>query len=192
MVYLSKMVIFHGKLLNNQMVYSSSRDCWMIPIQRNATIHQHSTVRTNHMSFCHYTSASWSRTWLSSPPHKGLPQATTDPSLRIAAKAQSVAWICRTLLNWSWTLELSPPASGQPHVTTDPSASSAANAPSVAWSCWTLRSRSWTAELSPATWSVAPRNHWSIWQDRSECFFSSLNLLHILQLVVDFWTVSAL
>jgi hypothetical protein len=35
-----------------------------------------------------------------SPPRPGLLQVKTDPSLRIAAKANELAWTCWTLLSW--------------------------------------------------------------------------------------------
>ena len=34
--------------------------------------------------------------WLLSPPYCGLPQVTTAPDSRMAAKAESVAWMCWT------------------------------------------------------------------------------------------------
>ena len=59
------------------------------------------------------------------------PQVTTDPSARIAAKADSVAWACWTPFR-SWTWELSPPKTGAPQVTTDPSDRIAANVSKIA------------------------------------------------------------
>ena len=93
--------------------------------------------------------SSWSQTAELSPPYSAWPQVTTDPSSSIAAKAESVAWICWTPLSWSRTAELSPPYSAWPQVYTDPSSSIAAKAESVAWICWTPLSWSRTAELSP-------------------------------------------
>ena len=55
------------------------------------------------------TFLSWSWTAEQSPPQSALPQATSEPSDRIAANALSVAWICCTFLGWSWTAEQSPP-----------------------------------------------------------------------------------
>ena len=56
-----------------------------------------------------YKFANWSWTEEQQPPESGEPQVTTDPSSRIAANAELVAWICCTLLSWSCTAELSPP-----------------------------------------------------------------------------------
>ena len=93
----------------------------------------------------------WSSSWTveQSPPDFGLPQATTDPSAKIAANAKPVVSICSTFLSWSWTSEQSPPKSRWPQVTTSPSAKIAANASSVAWIYCTLISWSRTAEQSP-------------------------------------------
>ena len=49
------------------------------------------------------------RTAEQSPPNFGLPQQTTDPSSKMAAKAAYVAFACCTFLSWSWTAEQSPP-----------------------------------------------------------------------------------
>ena len=46
------------------------------------------------------------------------PQATTDPSARMAENAFCAAWICCTPLSWSRTAELSPPRRDSPQVTT--------------------------------------------------------------------------
>ena len=63
----------------------------------------------------------FSSSWFSeqSPPKSGWPQATTDSSAKIAAKAPPfVPRICCTFLSWSWTAELLPPWRGWPQVTT--------------------------------------------------------------------------
>ena len=59
------------------------------------------------------TFLSWCWTSELSPPQTGSPHVTTDPSARIAANAQNVAWTCctGTLLSFSWTAELSAPQS---------------------------------------------------------------------------------
>ena len=48
----------------------------------------------------------------------GLPHVMHVPSVLIAAKALSVAWMLQTLTNWSLTPELSPPCGPLPQVTT--------------------------------------------------------------------------
>lgn len=48
----------------------------------------------------------------------GLPHVMHVPSVLIAAKALSVAWMLQTLTSWSLTPELSPPCGPLPQVTT--------------------------------------------------------------------------
>ena len=81
-----------------------------------------------------------SRTWRLSRPNSGCPQDTTAPSVRMAANARLVAWICWTPTNCPRTWLLSPPNSGCPQLTTVPSARMAANARLVAWICSRPRS----------------------------------------------------
>ena len=50
--------------------------------------------------FCH-TTLNWSCTELLSPPFSAWPHVTTDPSPRMAAKAETDAWICCTLFSWN-------------------------------------------------------------------------------------------
>ena len=106
-----------------------------------------SKCETNLAKIYKYTSWSWTAEHL--PPLSDWPQATSDPSGKIAANAPSVAWICWTFLSWSWTSEQSPPKIELPLATTDPSAKIAANAKLFAWICCTLLSWSWTSEQSP-------------------------------------------
>ena len=61
-----------------------------------------------------YKCTSWSWTAEQLPPLSDWPQATSDPSGKIAANAPSVAWICCMFWSWSWTVEQSPPWSGLP------------------------------------------------------------------------------
>ena len=95
--------------------------------------------RTNHRSRLYGSlnetpsqepSFSRSTTALLSPPQRGRPQVTTEPSSRMTAKADCVASMCRT--SSSGTTPLSPPMSDSPHVTTEPSLRTAATAAEVA------------------------------------------------------------
>ena len=129
-----------------------------------------------------------------SPPCCAWPQVTTDPSARIAAKADCVAWICCTPLSWSWTAELSPP--------------SLCMTPGNDWSIFQNCSKGplksglnllHTAELIlnchtvTATFCITPGNDWSIFQDRSKGpVKSGSNLLHIPKLILNWRTVTAI
>ena len=50
------------------------------------------------------------------PPYSASPQTTTRPSVRIAAKARWVAWICSTFSNKSWDVWRSENTWGQQEV----------------------------------------------------------------------------
>ena len=104
-----------------------------------------------HLLWPEFAGRSWADLELRSSHHQRLncPQATTDPSAKIAANAKPFAWIWCTLLSWSWTSEQSPPVTSLPQAFTDPSFKITANAVSVAWICRTFLSWSWTAEQSP-------------------------------------------
>lgn len=81
----------------------------------------------------HDINVNCSLTLLQLPPKPKSPQVTTCPSIRMAANARDVEWICCTFLSRSWTPELSPPYLESPQVTIEPSETVAAKAPEVAW-----------------------------------------------------------
>ena len=121
-------------------------DC---PTQQPIICHNCSKRATCRLNVESCTFLSWSFTCRLSPPWSALPQAITDPSARMAANAQSVAWIFCTLPSSVWTFELSPPEAREPHATANPFARIAAKAQLVAWSCCTFLSEPQTFELSP-------------------------------------------
>ena len=73
------------------------------------------------------------------PPEISSPQETTEPSLRRAAKAETVEKIWETVRSPASPLKstemLSPPEAGSPQVTTEPSLRRAAKAPKLPNSC---------------------------------------------------------
>ena len=161
-----------------------------------------------------YRFRSWSWPEKLSPPYSGPPHVTTEPSSRIAANAQAVAWICWTPLSWSQTAKLWFAWLGSPshHLQWQQCIAALSREVAARKSSWgTLQRHSrrvWGRQLHSAfppgascqrplslpprlfgrvttiLWT-APCHNWAIFKDRSKCTSCGLNLLDTPQLIAD-------
>ncbi len=136
----------------------------------------------------------------------GLPHVMHVPSVLIAAKALSVAWMLQTLTNWSLTAELSPPCGPLPQVTTSGMTKNKTLRnlkvtilpPTHRFGTWCSLSGSFAmfGRRNIQEWQNSPyfsaglalepySRHCLICQDGSKSCASSLNIAHFMQLIFD-------